>query len=114
MRLHHLLLVLFFVVLSAGSGFTQGIRNRRSCHRNKGVCALTRCLCLSGWVAVHLRRAEQPTARSPARFRCAIRHCRVDLESRKLLFHHEAPAPPLPVTHMSYPDGIRERKKEKP
>ncbi|XP_042097408.1 beta-defensin 1 [Ovis aries] len=43
MRLHHLLLVLFFVVLSAGSGFTQGVRNRLSCHRNKGVCVPSRC-----------------------------------------------------------------------
>ncbi|XDA89826.1 hypothetical protein R6Z07F_019410 [Ovis aries] len=103
MRLHHLLLVLFFVVLSAGSGFTQG-----------PWTGALRCLCLSGRVAVHLRRAEEPTARSPARFRCAIRHCRVDLESRKLLFHHEAPVPSLPLTHMSYPDDIRERKKEKP
>ncbi|XFF92386.1 hypothetical protein AB1E18_018605 [Capra hircus] len=39
MRLHHLLLALFFLVLSAGSGFTQGIINHRSCHRIKGVCA---------------------------------------------------------------------------
>nr|ABF71365.1 beta defensin [Capra hircus] len=43
MRLHHLLLALFFLVLSAGSGFTQGIINHRSCHRIKGVCAPDRC-----------------------------------------------------------------------
>nr|CAA08905.1 beta defensin-2 [Capra hircus] len=43
MRLHHLLLALFFLVLSAGSGFTQGIINHRSCYRNKGVCAPARC-----------------------------------------------------------------------
>ncbi|XP_040091767.1 beta-defensin 1-like [Oryx dammah] len=43
MRLLHLLLALLFLVLSAGSGFTQGVRNRVSCHRNKGVCVRTRC-----------------------------------------------------------------------
>ncbi|XP_055426150.1 enteric beta-defensin-like [Bubalus kerabau] len=43
MRLHHLLLGLLFLVLSAGSGFTQGISNPLSCHRNRGVCLPIRC-----------------------------------------------------------------------
>ncbi|CAN0469391.1 unnamed protein product [Rangifer tarandus platyrhynchus] len=43
MRLHHLLLMLLFVVLSAGSGFTQGIRNPLSCRLNRGVCLPIRC-----------------------------------------------------------------------
>ncbi|XP_055426163.1 lingual antimicrobial peptide [Bubalus kerabau] len=43
MRLHHLLLALLFLVLSAGSGFTQGVRNPQSCHRNKGICVPIRC-----------------------------------------------------------------------
>nr|ABH11654.1 beta-defensin 1 [Rangifer tarandus] len=43
MRLHHLLLALLFVVLSAASGFTQGVKTPQSCHRNKGVCVPIRC-----------------------------------------------------------------------
>ncbi|DAA14604.1 lingual antimicrobial peptide precursor [Bos taurus] len=43
MRLHHLLLALLFLVLSAGSGFTQGVRNSQSCRRNKGICVPIRC-----------------------------------------------------------------------
>ncbi|XP_055426155.1 beta-defensin 11-like [Bubalus kerabau] len=43
MRLHHLLLALLFVVLSAGSGFTQGISDFLSCRRNGGVCLPGRC-----------------------------------------------------------------------
>ncbi|ELR45364.1 hypothetical protein M91_12997 [Bos mutus] len=43
MRLHHLLLGLLFLVLSAGSGFTQGISNPLSCRRNRGVCLPIRC-----------------------------------------------------------------------
>ncbi|DAA14607.1 lingual antimicrobial peptide [Bos taurus] len=43
MRLHHLLLALLFLVLSAGSGFTQGISNPLSCRRNKGICLPIRC-----------------------------------------------------------------------
>ncbi|CAN0469375.1 unnamed protein product [Rangifer tarandus platyrhynchus] len=39
MRLHHLLLALLFVVLSAGSG----IGNYYSCHRNRGICVPNRC-----------------------------------------------------------------------
>ncbi|XP_045020704.1 lingual antimicrobial peptide-like [Bubalus kerabau] len=38
MRLHHLLLVLLFVVLSSVSGFTQGISDFLSCQRNGGIC----------------------------------------------------------------------------
>uniref|UniRef100_A0AAA9SKY0 Defensin, beta 4A n=1 Tax=Bos taurus TaxID=9913 RepID=A0AAA9SKY0_BOVIN len=38
MRLHHLLLTLLFLVLSAGSGFTQRVRNPQSCRWNMGVC----------------------------------------------------------------------------
>ncbi|KAF4008473.1 hypothetical protein G4228_020215 [Cervus hanglu yarkandensis] len=43
MRLHHLLLALLFLVLSAGSGFTQGIRNSLSCRFNFGICLPKRC-----------------------------------------------------------------------
>ncbi|NP_001185474.1 hypothetical protein R6Z07F_019420 [Ovis aries] len=43
MRLHHLLLVLFFVVLSAGSGFTHGVTDSLSCRWKKGICVLTKC-----------------------------------------------------------------------
>nr|AAQ93463.1 neutrophil beta-defensin 4 [Bubalus bubalis] len=43
MRLHHLLLVLLFVVLSSVSGFTQGIRSPLSCRGNRGVCLPIRC-----------------------------------------------------------------------
>ncbi|DAA14593.1 TPA: Beta-defensin 1-like [Bos taurus] len=43
MRLHHLLLELLFVVLSAGSGFTQGISDFASCHTNGGICLPNRC-----------------------------------------------------------------------
>ncbi|XP_044794651.2 lingual antimicrobial peptide-like [Bubalus kerabau] len=42
MRLHHLLLVLLFVVLSV-SGFTQGISNPSSCRRNRGFCLAFWC-----------------------------------------------------------------------
>ncbi|XP_055423460.1 beta-defensin 11-like [Bubalus kerabau] len=43
MRLHHLLLGLLFLVLFAGSGFTQGISGPLSCHRKRGVCFPIRC-----------------------------------------------------------------------
>ncbi|DAA14602.1 enteric beta-defensin isoform X2 [Bos taurus] len=43
MRLHHLLLTLLFLVLSAGSGFTQGISNPLSCRLNRGICVPIRC-----------------------------------------------------------------------
>ncbi|NP_777201.1 tracheal antimicrobial peptide precursor [Bos taurus] len=43
MRLHHLLLALLFLVLSASSGFTQGVGNPVSCVRNKGICVPIRC-----------------------------------------------------------------------
>ncbi|NP_001311473.1 beta-defensin 1 precursor [Bos taurus] len=39
MRLHHLLLELLFVVLSAGSG----ISDFASCHTNGGICLPNRC-----------------------------------------------------------------------
>nr|ABN72272.1 tracheal antimicrobial peptide [Bubalus bubalis]AIU56269.1 tracheal antimicrobial peptide [Bubalus bubalis] len=38
MTLHHLLLALLFLVLSASSGFTQGVGNPVSCVRNKAIC----------------------------------------------------------------------------
>ena len=40
------------------------------------------------------------------RFRCATRHW-FYLEFRKLLSHHEATVPSLPLTCVSYPDNIR-------
>ncbi|XP_057553743.1 lingual antimicrobial peptide-like [Hippopotamus amphibius kiboko] len=43
MRLHHLLIALLFVVLLGVPGFTHGIRNRRSCLRNGGVCVPLGC-----------------------------------------------------------------------
>ncbi|XP_055426159.1 beta-defensin 1-like [Bubalus kerabau] len=43
MRLHQLFLVLLFVVLSAGSGFTQRISDFLRCHRNGGNCFPNRC-----------------------------------------------------------------------
>ncbi|XP_055426156.1 lingual antimicrobial peptide-like [Bubalus kerabau] len=43
MRLHHLLLALLLLVLSAGSGFTQGVRNSLDCWRNRGICVPIRC-----------------------------------------------------------------------
>uniref|UniRef100_A0A4W2IIX7 Beta/alpha-defensin C-terminal domain-containing protein n=1 Tax=Bos indicus x Bos taurus TaxID=30522 RepID=A0A4W2IIX7_BOBOX len=43
MRLHHLLLALLFLVLSAGSGFTQGVRNHVTCRINRGFCVPIRC-----------------------------------------------------------------------
>ncbi|KAF4008711.1 hypothetical protein G4228_020502 [Cervus hanglu yarkandensis] len=43
MRLHHLLLALLFLVLSAGSGFTQVIRSSISCRLNFGTCVPFRC-----------------------------------------------------------------------
>uniref|UniRef100_A0A4W2BN36 Beta/alpha-defensin C-terminal domain-containing protein n=1 Tax=Bos indicus x Bos taurus TaxID=30522 RepID=A0A4W2BN36_BOBOX len=43
MRLHHLLLALLFLVLSAGSGFTQGVRNFVTCRINRGFCVPIRC-----------------------------------------------------------------------
>ncbi|XP_043310102.1 lingual antimicrobial peptide-like [Cervus canadensis] len=43
MRLHHLLLALLFLVLSAGSGFSQGVRNAASCYKSRGVCVPISC-----------------------------------------------------------------------
>ncbi|KAF4008624.1 hypothetical protein G4228_020395 [Cervus hanglu yarkandensis] len=43
MRLHHLLLTLLFLVLSAGSGFMQRLVNYHICHWKRGICVPKRC-----------------------------------------------------------------------